>query len=216
MDLQSINDYRGLPEVGKVTRERILLSTPHMGHEELGLVQDAFLSNWVAPLGPQVDAFEREFAESIGIDHALALSSGSAALHLALVANGIGPGDEVIVSTLTFAASAFPIAYVGATPVFIDSERISWNMDPALLAEALRERARRGRLPKAVIVVHLYGQSANMREITAVCERYEVPIIEDAAEALGALCDGIAPGTFGRAGIFSFNGNKIITTGGGG
>ena len=185
------------------------------GHER-HYVQDVFDSNWIAPLGPQVDAFEREFAAAVGAPHALALSSGTAALHLALLLAGVGSGDEVLVSTLTFSASANPIVYLGAKPVFIDSERASWNMDPDLLEETLVERARAGKLPKAVIPVHLYGQSADMDPILAACNRYGVAVIEDAAEALGATYKGRAPGSLGWAGIYSFNGNKIITTSGGG
>ena len=177
---------------------------------------DAFASNWIAPLGPQVDAFEAEVADVVGAPYALALSSGTAALHLALILAGVGPGDEVLVATLTFSASANPIVYVGAKPVFIDSERVSWNLDPARLAEALEDRARQGRLPKAVVVVHLYGQSANLAPIVALCDQYGVRLIEDAAEALGATYQGRSPGTLGWAGFFSFNGNKIITTSGGG
>jgi len=179
-------------------------------------VQAAFASNWIAPLGPNVDAFEAEFGAAVGAPYALALSSGTAALHLALIHLGVGPGDEVAVSTLTFAASVNPILYVGARPVFIDSERTSWNMDPELLADFLARRARQNRLPKAVILVHLYGQSAHVEPILALCQQYGVPLLEDAAEALGATYRGQSPGTFGRAGIFSFNGNKIITTSGGG
>jgi len=195
---------------------RIYLSSPHMGGDEERFVADAFATNWVAPLGPHVDAFEREFAEAVGSAHAAALSSGTAALHLALILAGVGPGDEVLVSTLTFSASVNPILYLGATPVFVDSERGSWNMDPALLADELEARARSGRLPKAVVVVHLYGQSADLDPIVDACDRHGVTLLEDAAEALGATYRGRAPGTFGRAGIYSFNGNKIITTSGGG
>jgi pyridoxal phosphate-dependent aminotransferase EpsN len=187
-----------------------------MGTLEEHFVADAFASNWLAPLGPHVDAFEREFAAAVGARHAVAVSSGTAALHLALKLVGVGVGDEVIVSTLTFAASVNPVLYLGARPVFIDSERTSWNMDPSLLAAALDERARLGRLPKALVLVHLYGQSADVAPILALCERYGISLVEDAAEALGSSYQGRAPGTFGRAGIFSFNGNKIITTSGGG
>jgi pyridoxal phosphate-dependent aminotransferase EpsN len=196
--------------------QRIYLSPPHMSGRELLLVQEAFASNWIAPLGPQVDAFEREFAATVGAPHALALSSGTAALHLALHLAGVSHGDEVLVSTLTFAASVNPIVYLGARPTFIDSERVSWNMDPALLSETLDARARSGCLPRAVVLVHLYGQSADLSPILAACERYQMPLVEDAAEALGASYGGRAPGTFGQSGIFSFNGNKIITTSGGG
>lgn len=195
---------------------RLYLSPPHIGADELSLVQEAFASNWIAPLGPHVDAFEREFAEEVRVGHAVALASGTAALHLALQLGGVGRGDEVLCSSLTFVASANPIVYQGASPVFIDSERVSWNMDPALLAEELDNGARRGRLPKAVILVHLYGQSADVDPILDACRRHEVALIEDAAEALGATYKGRAPGSTGLFGAFSFNGNKIITTSGGG
>jgi len=187
-----------------------------MSGREQQYVQQVFDSNWIAPLGPQVDAFEAEFAAAVGAPHALALSSGTAALHLALIHLGVGPGDEVLVSTLTFSASANPVVYLGARPVFIDSEPISWNLDPALVVETIERKARQGRLPKAVIPVHLYGQSADLDPILEVCGRYGIPVIEDAAEALGATYQGRSPGTLGQAGIFSFNGNKIITTSGGG
>jgi pyridoxal phosphate-dependent aminotransferase EpsN len=195
---------------------RIHLSPPHLGPEELRLVEEAFASNWIAPLGPHVDAFEREFAAAVGARHAAAVSSGTAALHLALRSLGVGPGDEVLCSTLTFVASANPIVYQGAAPVFVDSEPASWNMDPALLAAELDRAARRGRLPRAVVLVHLYGQSADLDAILAACDRHGVPVVEDAAEALGATYRGTCPGTRGRFGAFSFNGNKIITTSGGG
>jgi len=195
---------------------RIYLSSPHMSGLEQEFVAEAFATNWIAPVGPHVDAFEREFAELVGVPYAAALSSGTAALHLALLLAGVGADDEVLVSTLTFSASANPIVYVGARPVFIDSEQTSWNMDPDLLAETLAIKARQGRLPKAVVVVHLYGQSANLDPIMAVCNQYGVLLIEDAAEALGSSYQGATPGTFGKAGIYSFNGNKIITTSGGG
>ncbi len=198
------------------SQARIYLSPPHMTGLEQEFVKDTFESNWIAPLGPQVDAFEREFAACVGAPYALALSSGTAALHLALLLAGVGQGDEVFVSSLTFSASANPIVYLGGRPTFIDSERRSWNMDPGLLVEALDRRARVGRLPKAVVLVHLYGQSADIDPIQAACERHGVTLIEDAAEALGATYKDRAPGTFGRAGIYSFNGNKIITTSGGG
>lgn len=196
--------------------ERIYLSPPHMSGEEEVLLADAFASNWIAPLGPHVDAFEAEFAEVVGARHAVALSSGTAALHLALQLSGVGPGDEVLVSSLTFVASVNPIRYLGAQPVLIDSETTSWNMDPSLVADVLHARAREGRLPAAVIVVHLYGQPADLDPILEVCRQYEVPVIEDAAEALGARYGDRPPGALGKAGIFSFNGNKIITTSGGG
>jgi len=197
-------------------RRRIYLSPPHMGAAERELLLEAFDSNWISTVGPQVNAFEAEFVELLSCGHAAALSSGTAALHLALVLLGIGPGDEVLCSDLTFAASANAIVYQGAVPAFIDSDRASWNMDPALLAEELDARARRGRLPKAVIVVDLYGQCADYDAIARACARHEVPIIEDAAEALGADYRGRPAGSFGVLSVFSFNGNKIITTSGGG
>jgi dTDP-4-amino-4,6-dideoxygalactose transaminase len=195
---------------------RIYLSPPHMGPDERALLLDAFDSNWVAPLGPHVDAFEKEFAAKVGMPHAAALSSGTAGLHLALLLLGVKPGDEVLTSSLTFAATANAITYAGARPVFIDCDAATWNMDPALLAEELEACARRGKLPAAVIVVDLYGQCADMDPILEACARYDVPVIEDAAEALGATYKGRAAGTFGAMAVFSFNGNKIITTGGGG
>lgn len=196
--------------------DRILLSPPHIGEAEEALLLEALRSNWIAPLGPMVDAFESEFAEVVGVPHAVALSSGTAALHLALLALGVGEGDEVLVSTLTFAGSVNPIVYTGARPVFIDSEPTSWNLDPRLVEEAIVARVRAGRPPRAVVPVHLYGQPADMAAITAICARHGVPVVEDAAEALGASCQGRAPGSFGTSGIFSFNGNKVITTSGGG
>ena len=196
--------------------QRIYLSPPHMSGAEERLVAEAFATNWIAPVGPHVDAFEREFAAAVGAPHAAALSSGTAALHVALRLVGVQPGDAVLVSTLTFVASVSPILHLGATPVFLDSERDSWNMDPALLAEALDARARAGKLPRALVLVHLYGQSADLAGILGACERHGVAVVEDAAEALGATYHGGAPGTFGQVGIFSFNGNKIITSAGGG
>jgi pyridoxal phosphate-dependent aminotransferase EpsN len=198
------------------TSKRIYLSSPHLGEWEQRFVTEAFETNWVAPLGPNVDAFEREFCEIVGCKHAAATSSGTAALHLALILAGVGPGDEVLVSSLTFVASVNPIIYQGATPVFIDAERGSWNMDPQLAIEAIEQRAARGKAPKALILVHLYGQSADTAPIRAACDRHGVMLIEDAAEALGATYHDASPGTFGKMGIFSFNGNKIITTSGGG
>jgi dTDP-4-amino-4,6-dideoxygalactose transaminase len=195
---------------------RIYLSSPHMGQEELELVKEAFASNWIAPLGPHVDGFERELAKYVNMPHAAALSSGTAALHLALRLLGIQRGDEVICSTLTFSATANPILYEGGRPVFIDAERESWNMDPELLRTALQDAARRGKLPRAVIVVDLYGQCADYSRIVPICEEFGVPLIEDAAEALGATCGATPAGSFGRCSVFSFNGNKIITTSGGG
>jgi pyridoxal phosphate-dependent aminotransferase EpsN len=196
--------------------ERLYLSPPHMGNDELRLLQDAFASNWIAPLGPHVEAFEREFALAVGVPHAVALSSGTAALHLALELLGVGPGDTVICPTLTFVASASPIVWRGAEPVFVDSESQSWNLDPALVREELESAPRRGRPVKAVIAVDLYGQTANLAPIKEACERHGAALIEDAAEALGATYRGHAAGSQGRFGAFSFNGNKIITTSGGG
>jgi dTDP-4-amino-4,6-dideoxygalactose transaminase len=194
----------------------ILLSTPHMGDLEHQFVTEAFETNWIAPIGPHVDAFEQEFCQKVGSSHATAVSSGTAALHLALKLVGVGAGDEVFCSSLTFSASANPIVYLGAKPVFIDSDRSSWNMDPQLLHAALEQRAQAGKLPKAVVLVHLYGQSADIDPILKSCQQYGVAVVEDAAEALGATYKGRSPGTFGTIGIFSFNGNKIITTSGGG
>jgi dTDP-4-amino-4,6-dideoxygalactose transaminase len=196
--------------------ERIFLSPPHMGDRERALLLDAFDSNWIAPLGPHVDAFEREFCEEIGVGHAAALSSGTAGLHLALLLLGVGSGDEVLVSSFTFAATANAVTYTGAAPVFIDSDPATWNMDPGLLGEELGSAAKRGKLPKAVIVVDLYGQCADYVPILEACARYGVPVVEDAAEALGASYRGKPAGSFGKIAVFSFNGNKIITTSGGG
>jgi dTDP-4-amino-4,6-dideoxygalactose transaminase len=195
---------------------RIYLSPPDMSDRERASLMAAFDSNWIAPLGPEVDAFERELAARTGVSSAAALSSGTAALHLALVLLDVGPGDEVWTSTLTFAATANAIRYVSATPVFIDSEPASWNMDPSLLREALQDAAVRGSLPKAVIAVDLYGQCADYDAILAACLEHGVPVIEDAAEALGATYRDRPAGSFGAIGALSFNGNKIITTSGGG
>jgi len=195
---------------------RIYLSPPHMGAAERELLLEAFDSNWISTIGPHVDAFEREMAAACGVAHAAGLSSGTAALHLALILLGVGRDDEVICSDLTFAASANAITYVGAAPVFIDSERKSWNLDPDLLEEELSICAQRGKLPKAVIVVDLYGQCADYHRIVPICARYGVPIIEDAAEALGASYGGKPAGKFGILSALSFNGNKIMTTSGGG
>ena len=197
-------------------KSRTYLSSPHMSGLEEAFVAEAFATNWIAPSGPHVTAFEEEFADLVGVAQAAALSSGTAALHLALLLAGVTTGDEVLVSTLTFSASVNPIVYLGGRPVFIGSEESSWNMDPDLLAATLERKARLGRLPKAVVVVHLYGQSANLEPILTICERYGVQLIEDAAEALGSSYHGRTPGVFGKAGIYSFNGNKIITTSGGG
>lgn len=194
---------------------RIYLSPPHLAGRELELVTDAIRSNWIAPLGPHVDAFEQEFARAIDVPYALALSSGTAALHLALIVGGVGHGDRVAVSTLTFAATANAIRYVGAEPVFVDSDD-TWTLDPGLLEETLRDSARRGAPIKAVIAVDLYGQSCDYEAITAACDRHGALLIQDAAEALGATHRGRPVGGQGAMAAFSFNGNKIITTSGGG
>ena len=195
---------------------RIYLSPPDVGAEERRLLLDAFDSGWIAPLGPHVDAFEAELAEQAGVGHAAALASGTAGLHLALLLLGVEAGDEVWCSDLTFAASANAIRYTGARPVFVDACRESWNLDPALVAEGLADAARRGRLPKALVAVDLYGQCADYDALEAACAEHGVPLVEDAAEALGATYRGRPAGGFGRFGVFSFNGNKIITTSGGG
>jgi pyridoxal phosphate-dependent aminotransferase EpsN len=196
--------------------KRIYLSPPHLGGEELRFVEEAFESNYIAPTGPQVDAFEEEFCAKVGAKHAAAVTSGTAALHLVLRLLGVEPGDEVWTSTLTFIGSVSPITYLGARPVFIDSDRETWNMDPGLITEELKNRADRGKLPKAVVLVHLYGQCADIDPILESCKRYGVALVEDAAESLGATYKGCQAGTIANAGIFSFNGNKIITTSGGG
>ena len=195
---------------------RIYLSPPHMAPGERELLLEAFDSGWIAPLGPHVDAFEREFAEKLGVPHAVAVSSGTAALHLALLVLGIGPGDEVATSTLTFAASANVIRYVGASPVFIDSELTTWNLDPELLADELATAKETGKPIKAVLAVDVLGQCADFDRIVEICRSFGVPLIEDAAEALGATYTGRPAGSFGEISCFSFNGNKIITTSGGG
>ena len=196
---------------------RLFLSPPEVGPRERELLLDAFDSNWIAPLGPHVDVFEREFADFVGMRSAAALSSGTAALHLALILLGVGPGDDVLVPSLTFVASANAITYVGARPVFIDSDRESWNLDPVLVEAELAERFHTGRdQPAALLGVDLYGQCADWDPILASCVNYGVPVIEDAAEALGATYRGKPAGSFGALNVFSFNGNKIITTSGGG
>ena len=197
-------------------RKRIFLSPPHMGGKEISYVNEAFQSNYIAPLGPMVDAFEREFVEKIGISNALALSSGTAAMHLALRILGVGPGDEVIASTLTFIGSVTPIIFQGARPVFIDSDRISWNMDPELLLGEIDSCRKRGKLPKAVVPTDLYGNCSDYEHIISICDDFGVPVIIDAAEALGATYNGRYAGNRARTAIYSFNGNKIITTSGGG
>lgn len=196
--------------------DKIWLSSPHMGDNELKYVTQAFETNWIAPLGPHVDGFENDLVTYTGSKYAAALSSGTSAIHLALIMLGVKQGDEVICQSMTFSASANPIAYVGATPVFVDSEKETWNMCPDLLREAITDRIAKGKKPKAIIPVHLYGMPAQMDKIMAIANEFEIPVIEDAAEALGSSIDGKAMGTFGLMGILSFNGNKIITTSGGG
>lgn len=198
-------------------KSKIWLSSPHMGGGEMKYVQEAFDQNWVAPLGKNVDEFENAIQEFIEEDKFVAaLSSGTAALHLALIQLGVGYGDEVICQSFTFSASANPIKYLGANPVFVDSDPINWNMSPFFLEEAIKDRISKNKKPKAVIVVHLYGMPALMDEITAICSKYEIPLIEDSAEALGSTYKNKKCGTFGDFAILSFNGNKIITTSGGG
>ena len=196
--------------------KRILLSPPDVGAEERRLLLEAFDSNWIAPVGPQIDAFEREFAEAVGVGHAVALSSGTAALHLGLLGVGVRPGDRVITSTLTFAATANAAVYVGAEPVFVDVSPQTWTLEPELVAEELAVRARLGHRVGAVIAVDLYGQCADYDRLLEITNRFGVPLIADAAEALGSSYRGRSAGTMGACAAFSFNGNKIITTGGGG
>ena len=196
--------------------KRIYLASPHMGDEELKFVKEAFETNWIAPMGPNVDCFENEVADYVGVNSASALSSGTAAIHLALKSLNVEKGDIVFCSTLTFSASCNPIIYQGATPVFIDSEYESYNMCPKALEKAFIEAQKENKMPKAVVVVNLYGQSADLDKIKEICDRYNVGIIEDAAESLGATYKGKQSGTIGEFGIYSFNGNKIITTSGGG
>ena len=195
---------------------RIYLSPPDVGEEERAMLLDAFDSNWIAPIGPHIDTFERELAERVGAAHAVALSSGTAALHLALLLLGVEPGAEVLVPTFTFVATANAAVYVGARPVLVDCGAATWQIDPELVSEELRARSRSGRLPAAVVAVDLYGQCADYDRLGPVCAEFGVPLVEDAAEALGATYRGRAAGSFGSIGVFSFNGNKIITTGGGG
>jgi len=195
--------------------KKIWLSSPHMGENEFRFVKEAFDTNWIAPLGPHVDGFEQDLCAFTSAPHAAALSSGTAALHLALILLGVGPGDEVICQSFTFSASANPIVYLGATPVFVDSESDTWNMDPDLLRQAIADRLAKGKKVKAIIPVHLYGMPAKMNAIMPIAAEFNIPVIEDAAEAVGSTYRGQACGTFGALGILSFNGNKIITTSGG-
>lgn len=199
-----------------ITNNRIYLSSPHMGGNEQKYIQEAFDQNWVAPIGPNVDAFEKDIANYCGVRHVAALSSGTAAIHLALIMLGVQRDDEVISSSLTFSATVNPIAYLGATPVLIDSEPETWNMDPELLETAIIERQKLGKRIKAIIAVHIYGMPAKISGIKDISVKYGIPLVEDAAEALGSRYEGRLLGSFGDLGILSFNGNKIITTSGGG
>ena len=198
--------------------KRIYLCLAHMSGNEQKFIQEAFDTNWVVPLGPNVNGFEQDLKEFAGQDReVVALSAGTAAVHLALLACGVGPGDEVLVQSFTFCASSHPITYLGATPVFVDSEEDTWNMDPVLLEEAIKDRiAKTGKKPKAIVPVYLYGMPAKLEEIMAVAAKYDIPVVEDAAEGLGSKYDGQVCGTFGKYGVLSFNGNKMITTSGGG
>lgn len=198
--------------------KRIYLCLAHMSGNEQKFIQEAFDTNWVVPLGPNVNGFEQDLKEFSGENReVVALSAGTAAVHLALLACGVGPGDEVLVQSFTFCASSHPITYLGATPVFIDSEADTWNMDPELLEEAIKDRiAKTGKKPKAIVPVYLYGMPAKLEEIMAIGAKYDIPVIEDAAEGLGSKYDGQVCGTFGKYGVLSFNGNKMITTSGGG
>jgi dTDP-4-amino-4,6-dideoxygalactose transaminase len=196
--------------------ERIYLSTPHMGGEELKFIQEAFDTNWISPAGPHITNFENELGHYLDGMAVAALASGTSAIHLALIILGVERGDEVICSTFTFSGTCNPIVYLGATPVFVDSEPDTWNMDPDLLKTCIVDRIAKGKKPKAIIPVHLYGMPAKMNEIMAVAKEFEIPVIEDAAEALGSIYHSKKCGTFGDFGVLSFNGNKIITTSGGG
>lgn len=195
---------------------KIWLSSPHMGGTELKYIHEAFDTNWVAPLGPNVNGFEEDLQKFTGAKHAAALTSGTAAIHLGLIMLGVKAGDNVICQSFTFSASANPITYLGANPVFVDSENVTWNMSPKYLRIAIEECIKQDKKPKAIIPVHLYGMPANMKEIVAIAEEYKIPIVEDAAEGLGSHIEGKYLGTFGEIGVLSFNGNKIITTSGGG
>ena len=201
-----------------MTQKRILLCLAHMSGHEMKFIQEAFDTNWVVPLGPNVNGFEKDLEQYMGQNkRVVALSAGTAAVHLALIACGVGPGDEVIVQTFTFCASSHPITYLGATPVFVDSESETWNMSPVLLEETIKDRiAKTGRKPKAIIPVYLYGMPGKIEELLDVASRYDIPVIEDAAEGFGSRYNGQMVGTFGRFGVLSFNGNKMITTSGGG
>ena len=196
--------------------DRIFLSPPHLGRHELNYVHKAIEDNWVAPAGPNLAGFEDDICQATGVAHCVALASGTAAIHLGLILLGVGPGDEVLCPSFTFVATANPILYLGATPIFIDSETETWNLCPQRLREAIVDRLARGRKPKALLLVHLYGMPAKLPEILALAQEFAIPILEDAAEALGSRFNGQPLGSFGTVGVFSFNGNKILTTSGGG
>ena len=195
---------------------KIFLSPPHMGGEELNFVKNAFETNWIAPLGPHVNAFEHDIEKFTNCGYAAALSSGTAAIHLALILCGVEENDEILASTFTFSATINPIIYQKAIPIFVESEKDTWNMDPEILEYAIQDRIKKNKKPKAIIIVHLYGQPAKIDKIKKISEHYDIPLIEDAAESLGSTFNGKMTGTFGKFGIYSFNGNKIITTSGGG
>ncbi len=196
--------------------DRLYLSPPHLGRHELNYVHKAIEDNWVAPAGPNITGFEADICQATGVAHAVALNSGTAAIHLGLILLGVGPGDEVLCPSFTFVATANPILYLGAAPVFIDSEADTWNLCPARLREAIVDRLAKGKKPKALILVHLYGMPAKLPEILATAAEFDIPVLEDAAEALGSRFGGQPLGSFGKVGVFSFNGNKILTTSGGG
>ncbi|WP_210516513.1 DegT/DnrJ/EryC1/StrS family aminotransferase [Hymenobacter terricola] len=196
--------------------DRLFLSPPHLGRHELNYVHKAIEDNWVAPAGPNITGFEGDICQAAGMAHAVALTSGTAAIHLGLILLGVGPGDEVLCPSFTFVATANPVLYLGATPVFVDSEADTWNLCPERLREAIVARLALGKKPKALILVHLYGMPARLPEILALAQEFDIPILEDAAEALGSRFEGQPLGSFGAVGVFSFNGNKILTTSGGG
>ncbi len=200
----------------KFSKEKIWLSSPHMSGKEMKYIEDAFRKNHVFPLGPNVTGLEEDIVRMTGAGHCTCLSSGTAAIHLALILLGVKQGDEVICSSFTFSASANPIAYLGATPVFVDSEALTWNMSPDLLESAIKDRISRGKKPSAIVLVHLYGMPAQLEKLMTIADAYQIPVIEDAAESFGSTFNGKSTGTFGEIGVFSFNGNKIITTSGGG
>ncbi len=199
-----------------MAQKRIYLSPPHLGDQELNFIKDAFEKNWITTLGENLTAFEKAICQLSGTAHSVALNSGTAAIHLALILAGVKKDDEVICASFTFIASANPILYLGATPVFVDSENDTWNMSPELLETCIKDRIKKGKKPKAIVLVHLYGQPAKLKELIRIAAQYEITLIEDAAESLGSTYEGKMTGSFGQMGIYSFNGNKIITTSSGG